>query len=53
LKVCQEKLNECIDMDRLHDLQGIYFESVQTRMTTLNETFAKMMYYRAKEEEEV
>jgi hypothetical protein len=50
LTISQERLNECIDMDRLHALQGIHFESVQARMTSLDETFAKMIHHTEKEE---
>ena len=39
----ETRLNDCINMDNLHALQTIYFESVQVMMTSLDETFAQML----------
>jgi hypothetical protein len=52
LDLRQERLNECVDMDRLNALQGMYFESVQVKKTTLDETFARMIDHTEKEDKE-
>lgn len=48
----ETRLNDCIDMDRLHALQGVYFESVQVMRTSFDETFAEMIQHDDKKEED-